>query len=94
MRRIACIIVALIASLSLCGGAASAQTVAELKKQLATKDAEIARLRSEVQQLRSTGAPAVRPIAQPTYVPPPPPPTQEVAEKDRALERWLQGARF
>jgi hypothetical protein len=89
MRRIACIIVALVAGLSLCGGAANAQTVAELKKQLAAKDAEIARLRGEVQQLKSTGAPALRPIAQPTYVPPPPPPTQEVAEEDRALEQAL-----
>ena len=83
MRRIACIIVALVAGLSLFDGAASAQTVAELKKQLAAKDAEIARLRGEVQQLKG-GAPAVRPIAQPTYVPPPPPPTQEVADEDRA----------
>ena len=35
------------------GGTASAQTLAELKKQLAAKEAEIARLRDEIQPLKS-----------------------------------------
>jgi hypothetical protein len=37
MRSIACVIVSLVAGLSLFGGVASAQTVEELKKQLAAR---------------------------------------------------------
>jgi hypothetical protein len=88
MKRIAYIVVSLVAGFILFSGAASAQSVEELKRQLAAKDAEIARLKGQVRQLQGAG-PAYRPIAQPSYVPPPPPPPQEVATEDRALEQAL-----
>jgi hypothetical protein len=89
MKRIAYIIVSLVAGLSLFGGAASAQTVEELKRELAAKNAEIARLKGQVQQLETGGAAPVRPMAQPTYVPPPPPGPEAAVEEDRALEQTL-----
>ena len=46
---------------------ATAQTVEELKRELATKNAEIARLKARMQQLE--GAPSARPVGQAAYVP-------------------------
>src|ERR1043166_9242722 len=89
MRRIACIIVSLVAGLGLFGGTASAQTVEQLKAELATKNAEIARLKSRVRQLETTSGASVRAMAPPTYVPPPPPGPEEAAAEDRALEQAL-----
>ena len=74
MRRIAYIIVSLVVGAGLFTGPASAQTVEQLKKELAAKNAEIARLTGRVRQLESGGAAPLRPMAaQPVYAPPPGP---------------------
>jgi hypothetical protein len=88
MKRIVCII-SLVAGLGFFAGTANAQTVEELKKELAGKNAEIARLKERVQQLEASGAAPVHAMApQPTFVPPPPPgPADE--DVDRALEQTL-----
>jgi hypothetical protein len=86
MRRLAYIIISLVAGLGLLTGTASAQTVEELKKELAAKNAEITKLEQRVQQLEGGGPPPVRPMAaQPTFAPPPAPNEEE----DRALEQTL-----
>ena len=94
MRHIARVIALLIAGLTLFGGTAGAQTVEQLKAELAARDAEIARLKSRLRQLETTSAAPVRAMAPPTYVPPPPPSPEEAAAEDRALEQTLvsQGA--
>lgn len=94
MNRLACLVTLLVIGLVLCPGRAKAQTVEELKRELAAKNAEIARLRGRVQQLESGGALPVRAaVAQPAYLPPPPGAPGE-DENDRALEQALvsQGA--
>jgi hypothetical protein len=96
MNRLAYVVTLLVIGLVLCAGSAKAQTVEELKQELAAKDAEIARLRGRVRQLESGGAMPVRAAdAQPTYLPPPPPGSPGGDDDmDRALEQALvsQGA--
>jgi hypothetical protein len=89
MRRVVYVAVSLLAGISLCGGSVGAQTVEQLKAELAVKNAEIARLKSRVRQLETTSAAPVRAMAPPTYVPPPPPSPEEAAAEDRALEQAL-----
>jgi hypothetical protein len=93
MRRVL-VVVSLLAGISLFGGTAGAQTIEQLRAELAAKDAEIARLKGRVRQLETTSAAPVRAMAPPTYVPPPPPSPEEAAAEDRALEQTLvsQGA--
>lgn len=87
MRRIAYIIVSLVVGAGLFTGPASAQTVEQLKRELAVKNAEIARLTGRVRQLESGGAAPVRPMAaQPVYAPPPGPNDEEL---DRALDQTM-----
>ena len=89
MKQLASTLVLLGAVFGLFTSTANAQTVDELKKELAAKKAEIARLEKRVQELETRGAAPTRPIApQPTFAPPPPPgPADE--EADRALEQTL-----
>ena len=84
-------------ALGVFAGTAKAQTVEELKRELAAKNAEIARLKARMQQLE--GAPSARPVGEAAYVPPPgsvypPPPGPGDEDVDRALEQTLvsQGA--
>jgi hypothetical protein len=95
MNRLAYIAALLVIGLGVCAacaGRAEAQTVEELQRELAARDAEIARLRGRVRQLESGGMPAPVAAAQPAYAPPPGP--DDVDEGDRALEQALvsQGA--
>jgi hypothetical protein len=94
MRRVVYVAVSFLAGIIVFGGSAGAQTVEQLKAELAAKNAEIARLRSRVRQLETTSGAPVRAMAPPTYVPPPPPSPEEAAAEDRALEQALvsQGA--
>lgn len=93
MGRLSCA-AALLVALALWPGSAEAQTVEELKAELAAKNAEIARLRGRVRQLESR--PVVPVAAQPGYAPPPgsPYPEDALGDNDRALEQALvsQGA--
>jgi hypothetical protein len=87
MNRLAYVVVSFVAGLCLVLGPASAQTVEELKKELAAKDAEIARLRDQVRQMESYGAAPARSVAaQPAYGPAPSPDEDEL---DRALDQTL-----
>lgn len=83
-------IVSVAAGLALLADTASAQTVEQLKKELAVKNAEIARLREQVRELEGRGAPAA-PVDQPAYAPPS---AVSDAEADRAIDQALvrQGA--
>jgi hypothetical protein len=94
MRPVAHVAVSLLAGISLFGGSASAQTVEQLKAELAAKNAEIARLKGRLRQFETTSAAPVRAMAPPTYAPPPPASPEEAAVEDRALEQALvsQGA--
>lgn len=84
MRRLAAIILILAAS-GLLADTASAQTVEELKRELAVKNAEIARLRGRVRELEGRGVP-IGPVSPATYTAP-----SAVAEEDedRAIEQAL-----
>ena len=66
MRHLALIIL-IAAGFGFIAEPATAQTVEELKRELATKNAEIARLKARMQQLE--GAPSARPVGQAAYVP-------------------------
>lgn len=79
----------LVVGLGLFAGTAHAQTVEELKKELAAKDAEIARLNGRVHALESGGAAPVRPMAPQPIAAPPPPPGPADEEADRAIEQAL-----
>ena len=83
-------IVSVAAGLALLTDAASAQTVEQLKKELAVKNDEIARLREQVRELEGRGAPAAA-VDQPAYAPPS---AVSDAEADRAIDQALvrQGA--
>jgi hypothetical protein len=84
MRRLATILV-ILGAFCLLPNAASAQTVEELKRELAAKNSEIVRLRVRVRELEGPGAPvgAMGPVA---YAPP-----SAVAdeEADRAIDQTL-----
>jgi hypothetical protein len=87
MNRLAYVVVSFVAGLCLGLGPASAQTVEQLKRELAAKDAEIARLRDQVRQMESYGAAPARSVAaQPAYGPAPSPDEDEL---DRALDQTL-----
>jgi hypothetical protein len=73
-----------VAGLCLLANTASAQTVEQLKRELAVKNAEIAKLRGRLRELEGAGA-SVRPMV-PAYGPPP---SAVDEEADRALEQTL-----
>ena len=84
MRHLALIIL-IAAGFGFIAEPATAQTVEELKRELATKNAEIARLKARMQQLE--GAPSARPVGQastPLYTSHRHPADEDV---DRALEQ-------
>jgi hypothetical protein len=89
MKRLLTVL-AIAASFGLLADPATAQTVEQLKKELAVKNAEIARLSRRVRQLEGAGAP-VTPMEPSPYAPPP---GVSDEEADRALEQALvsQGA--
>jgi hypothetical protein len=92
MRGVVYIVISLVAGLGFFAGTASAQTVEQLKRELAAKDAEIARLQGRVRQLESGGAEPLRPMTpQPTtYAPASAPPSgANDDEMDRALEQTM-----
>jgi hypothetical protein len=93
MKRVAYIGILLVVGLGVCAGSSKAQTVEELKQELAAKNAEIARLRGRVQALESGGAaPHYAPAAAPAYLQPSS--SGDDDDMDRALEQALvsQGA--
>ena len=72
-------------ALSLLAETANAQTVEQLKRELAVKNAEIARLRTQLREQQANGA-SLRPMAAATYAP------SSIAteeEADRAIEQAL-----
>jgi hypothetical protein len=91
MQRLAYIGILLAIGLGVCAGTAKAQTVEQLKQELAAKDAEIARLRGRVRELENGGA-VPRAVAAPAYLPASSGADED--EMDRALEQALvsQGA--
>jgi uncharacterized coiled-coil protein SlyX len=95
--------VAIVCATALVATAAQAQTVDELKRELAVKKAYISKLEKRLRELERRparvepvpiGAPAPAVAAAPARVPPPPPPPAEEDEMDRALERTRRRPRL
>ena len=84
MKRLVSII-AIVASFGVLANTASAQTVEQLKKELAVKNAEIARLRVRVRELEGRGAPGAH-MGQQAYAPPS---AVSDEEADRAIDQAL-----
>jgi hypothetical protein len=81
-------IIAVICGVALFSAAVKAETVEDLKRELATRKAYISKLERRVRELESRPSRVAAPVATiPARVIPPPPP--EDAEMERALERTL-----